>query len=247
MAELNDPLAAAPAPAPVSDNTFSFTLPESAGSLVVSIDVAQVPGPTRLALLHAGIKGLISGRINVAIVRYNKDNAPFAALAAHDAAVAANIADPITNQPPTTDRAALVAAIGERKAPDTVNVSAKVSEAIADLIAGKTGTRKGEGAGRARVTKDPVDAAVTGVVVREVFAKNKALNSKYTYPMAVKEIGDAGGGTAFLKARIATLVAGGASEADLNKMLETKYLAPARAMTGTDALKGKAGELPNIL
>jgi hypothetical protein len=223
----------ATAPAPVADpNVLSFELPESAGNFTVSLDMQTIPAATRLDLLKRAVTQLISGRVNVALSRVNKANEAFIK---YDEALAAHTADPITVPAPALPE-------GERTPP--VDVAAKVSEGIAALQAGKLTREKSESTSR-RVARDPVDAIVTGVVQRELFAKNKAANPSYKWTDVVKEVGASG--VAYLNKRIETLVAGGADRGQLEAMLDAKYIAPARIQAGVTPLTGKKSELPNIL
>lgn len=232
-----------PALAPVAPSPFSFelaeTLPLTAEQRTVTLDRSLIPPEARSELLNEAIRTRIVNRVNVANVRFNKANEPFAAYAKYQAALAAHTADPITVPHPGPP---VPAPTGT--APTPVDFVAKVNEAIADLYKGDLGRRTGE-PGKSRTPKDPVDKAVTSIVVKEVFDNNKASNAKYTYPDAVKTVGSSG--VTYLLAKIDELVAAGQDRAKLVEFMERRYLAPARILAGVDTLKGKAGELPNIL
>lgn len=237
MADLPN-LTATDAPAPAANtNALTFALPAEAGDFTV--DLARIPAETRLELLKNAVKTAIINRVNVANVRHGKANGAFEAFDKYTAAKAAYDADPISNANPGD---APEAPKGDR--PAAIDLVALATAGAEALYSGEL-RKKGDGTAKTRTPKDPVDALVTQNVVRELFTKNKATDAKYTYPMAVKEVGASG--TAFLKARIDTAVAAGADRAQLEKMLEARYLAPARMMAGVDGLKGKNAELPNIL
>lgn len=218
----------------------AFTLPESLGSVAVSIDLAAIPAETRLELLKTAVEGTIRNRVNVAHQRHLKAAAPFAAITAYGAALAAYNADPlgVTNPGPAPE-----APTGT--APAAFNGQELVDNATAALLKGELRKKGEKGEAKSKAPKDPVDQAVTGIVVKEVYKKQRELNDKYTYLQAVKEVGASG--IEYLNAKIEALVAAGGDKANLDKMLEARYLSPARILAGVDTLKGKNAELPNIL
>lgn len=184
---------------------FTFAVPNT-DNVQVGIDIAEVPAEIRTKMLQGAVKTYILGRANVANVRYNKLKAEYDKARADD---------------PT----------GDHKAPEAPDLIALVSAAKTDLLAG-TIRERGTGEGKTRQPKDPLDKAVTGVVVTALFAARKAADPKYSYLTAVKEVGASG--IAFLKAQIDAKVENGADRAELEKSMETRYMAPARKMVGVD-------------
>lgn len=220
-------------------NPFTFALPGDAGDF--TIDLAAIPADTRMELLRNAVKTAVVNRVNVANVRHGKKLEPFAAFDAYGKAMSAYNADPLSNPKPEGD--APTAPTGEH--PGTLDLRKLAQEGADALLRGELRRPKSDTPAKSRAPKDPVDALVTQQVVRELFKKNKELDAKYTFPQATKEVGASG--IEYLKGRIADAVAKGGNQADLEKMLETRYLAPARVMAGVKPLGGKSAELPNIL
>lgn len=187
-------------------NVFLCPLPNSESSL--SIDRTQIPAEVRLSLLDSAIKENVRNRVNAANVRFNKLNAPWVS---YDNAIAADPAQTAVAKPE-----------GERPTIDLVSIAQKARD---DLYSGNIRATKEKGAGRKTV--DPLVKTVTDVVVREVFAKEKA--NGMTFVQAKAKVGD---GVAYLKARIEELVASGADRGALEKMLEDRYMKPARIILG---------------
>lgn len=219
---------------------YTFELPESLSKTAVSIDLLAIPQETRMELLKMAIAGTVRNRVNVANQRYIKAVAPFAALDAYGAALAAYNADPLTVANPG---AAPEMPAGTRPAP--FDAAKLIADAVGALLKGELKKKGEKGEAKVKTPKDPVDAAVTGIVVKEVYKKSREQDDKYTYLQAVKEVGASG--IAYLNAKIEALVAIGGDKANLDKMLEARYLSPARILAGVDVLKGKNAELPNIL
>jgi hypothetical protein len=224
----------APAPdaAPATPNTVvEITVPHSGvdggDDRKVLIDAATIPAEARFELLRSAVRGFVTNRVNVANVRRNKELAPWLA---YEQAIAA---DPM--------QTAVAKPEGER--PQPLDTFAKAQEALAALAKGEIRTVT-KGTGKSRTPKDPLVAAVTPIVVRAVFDANKARDPKYTYPLAVKEVG--GDGIAYLNKQIDAKVAAGADRAALEKARDEKYLNPARIMIGQGGGK-KVTDLPSIL
>lgn len=203
--------------APVADpNTFAFLV--TGTETQISINVAEIPAEIRLELLKDAIKRNVLNRVNAANQRFVKENAPFAA---YDEAMKADATQTVVPLP-TGDR-------------PTLDLLTPASAARKDLYEGKL-RRQGTGDAK-RKKADPMTTTVTGVVVREVFQKKSEADSTYKYTDAVKEVSAAGGGIAYLDARIAALVAGGADAGALAKMKEDKYMKPARIILGLEVPK----------
>lgn len=226
------------APAETNANVLVYTVPGTGGdgepaAVTRSLDLATIPPETRLALLKNAVGTTINNRVNVTNSRYNVALKPFIA---YDEAMKA---DPL--------QTAVAKPEGER--PAAPDLTAKVDEAIADLVAGKLRERGKSGA-KPRQTRSPLVAAVTPIVVRAVFDANKAANASYKYPDAVKEVG--GDGIAYLNAQIDAKVnaAPADAQAELRKQLEksrdTRFINPAKVMIGETTTKA-SDALPSIL
>jgi hypothetical protein len=194
----------------------------------VSFDCATIPGETRLDFLKGAVRSYIANRLNGVHTRHEKDE-KVVAWKAYDEA---SKADPLQSAVPKPE--------GDRPAaPDYKDA---LTRALDDLTKGNV--RKVGAEPKARKTKDPLVAVVTDAVVREVFASKKAANAKYTYLEAKKEVG--ADGVEYLNRMIEAKVAGGVDRALLTKMLDEKYIGPAKAMLGITSSK-KVSELPSIL
>lgn len=213
-----------PAVAPSAIAEFEF--PNLEGKRL--FDCATVPGELRLDFLKTALRQHIANRLNSVHNRYAKDEAVIAWTAYDEASKA----DPL--------QAAVAKPEGER--PAAPDYAAAYDRAVAALVAGTIRRQSDEP--KQRKAKDPLIATVTSVVEREVFAARKALNAKYSFLEARKEVG--GDGIAYLNAMIETKVAAGSVRADLEKMRDEKYIKPAQAMLGLTT--GKAlSALPSIL
>lgn len=201
--------------APAADpNALIFRIPNTETD--INIDITKIPAEARLELLKKAIKDHVTNRVNQTNVRHKKALAPWDA---YDEAVKADALQSAVAKP-TGDK-------------PTVDLIAPAAAARADLYEGKLRTQT-EG-GKPREAKDPLIAAVTSAVVRELFEKNKVTQTGYKYTDAVKEV--SGDGVAYLNARIAEKVAAGGDEKALNKFLEDRYMKPARIMLGRDLPK----------
>jgi hypothetical protein len=237
-------------------NVLAITIPNTATTeggddQSVSIDLGGIPAEARLELLRNQVRDVVRNRVNVAVQRSKKAREPFSAWAAYNAAIAA---DPL--------QTALAKPEGEAPTgdmPAAVDPIAKANEAIASLLKGELGARRGEGNAAGRTPKDPLVTAVTGVVARAVYEANKGTTvadgkggtRKFTYPDAVKLVG--GDGVAYLNAQIDAKVSAApeAEQAALRTQLEKRrddqYVNPARIMLGQTATGKKGSELPSIL
>jgi hypothetical protein len=217
---MTDPLASAPAPvteeqAPaVNENVFTFRIPNTETD--IATDLTLIPAEHRMHLLKGAVRAYITNRVNQVNVKHT------AKVRAFDAYDEAMKADPL--------QTAVAKPEGERP---TVDLLAPAAAARADLYAGNLRT-PGEG-GKARETKDPLVKAVTDVVVRELFNKQRAVVKDYKWTDAVKAVG--GDGQKYLEARIAEKVAEGADAAVLAKFMDERYIKPARIMLGLDTNK----------
>jgi hypothetical protein len=179
-----------------------------------SFDCANIPAPVRLHFLKLGVRNYIANRLNQHNVRHNK-NPLVAAWAAYEAATAA---DPLQSAVPKPEAPAPV-----------LNLTGLYAEAEADLIAGNF-RAKGTGEGRKRELKDPLISTVTNIVVQEVYAMRKKADPKFTFFDARKEVGT--DGIEYLKAAIDLKVEQGVDRTQLEKMMETKYITPAKLALG---------------
>lgn len=203
----------APAPGTGLSPIAVFTIPGIEGEK--QFDCSTMPGEARMHLLRDNVRKYISNAVNSTVQRHAKDEAVIA-WAAYDAAQEADAFQTAVAKPE-----------GERPgAPDLV---AAYDAAIDRLVKGEIRT-KGSGEGRTRAPKDPLVAAVTTVVERELFKSKHAEDAKYTFLEAKKEVG--GDGIAYLKARVDTLAEAGGDRAALEKMLDEKYVKPAKVMLG---------------
>jgi hypothetical protein len=192
-----------------------------------SFDCATIPGNVRLDFLFGAVRAYIANRLNGVHTRHLKDEA-VAAWIAYDEAVKA---DPLQSVVPKPE--------GER--PGEPDYEDAYNRAVADLVAGNIRRQSAEP--KARKTKDPLVSVVSEVVAREVFESRRAADPKYSYLKAKAEVGD---GIAYLNKLIDAKVEAGAPRADLEKMRDTKYINPAKAMLGISTTKA-VSELPSIL
>lgn len=206
-----DPLApAATLAAPVEDpNTFTFVIPGTETS--IAIVLGDIPAEVRMDLLKSKVKEYINNNVNQAAVKYKKAMEPW------DAYAKAQSVDPLqTAVPkPTGD---------QPSAPDLIKPAA---DARARLYSGEI--RKQGEPGAAKPTRDPLTKAITDAVVRELFEKRKEAGSKPKWIEVTKEVGD---GIAYLNTMIAAKVAAGADAAVMAKLLEEKYMKPAKMLLG---------------
>lgn len=193
-----------------------------------SLDLTGLPGEVRMDFLKQGVRAYIQNRLNGLYNRHNKDEK----VVAWNAYDEASKADALQTAVPKPE--------GDR--PAEPDYQEAYNRAVADLIAGNV--RKVSGEPKARKTTDPLTKIVTEVVAREVFDARKVGNPKYTYLNAKSEVG--ADGIKYLNDLIDAKVEAGASRADLEKMRDTKYINPAKAMLGITTTKA-LGELPSIL
>lgn len=193
-----------------------------------SFDCARIPAAVRLDFLKDATRKYISNRLNAHTQRF-KNSDLVKAWDLYEAAIAADPLQSVVPKPEATK-------------PPAPDLEAHYADAITALTTGAIRKQTGEAKTRARV--DPLVKLVTDTVVRELFDSKKAADSKYTYPMAKKEVGS--DGIAFLNARIDAKVAAGADRALLEKMRDTKYVRPAEMMLGRNETKA-VKELPSIL
>lgn len=219
-------LAAGAPAAPAADPMLKFTLPTIDGEQ--SFDVTTIPGEVRLDLLKGAVRSYIANRVNSAHQRHLKDE-DVVAWTAYDEAVKA---DPLQTAVPKPVKDRPVA-------PDLV---AALTRAYDDLKAGNV--RKIGDEPKKRATKDPLVALVTKAVVRDVFEARKALDPKYSFLTAQKEVGT--DGIAYLNTMIEQKVAAGVDRGQLEKMRDNKYVNPAKVMLGITENKNTQG-LPSIL
>jgi hypothetical protein len=194
----------------------------------VQFDCAIIPSEVRLDFLKGAVRAYIANRLNAANTRYTKDD-QVAAWNAYDAATAADALQTIVPRP----------AFDKPVEPNYMDV---YERAVADLANGNIRRQGTEP--KARKTKDPLISLVTDAVVRAIFDTRRAVDPKYTFFMARKEVGT--DGIAYLDAAIEEKVAQGIDRAQLEKAKEDKYIGPAKRMLGQTVDK-KNAELPSIL
>lgn len=217
----------APAPTPAAlDPIAVMEFPNLDGKH--SLDMAGIPGDVRMDFLKQGVRAYIQNRLNGLYNRHNKDEK----VVAWNAYDEASKADALQTAVPKPE--------GER--PAEPNYQEAYDRAVADLIAGNV--RKVSGEPKARKTADPLTKIVTEVVAREVFDARKATDPKYSYLKAKSEVG--ADGIKYLNDLIDAKVEAGADRGALEKMRDTKYINPAKAMLGISTTKA-VSELPSIL
>lgn len=220
--------AADPAPAaPVVNPAIAeFEFPNLTGKR--SFDCTTIPSDVRLTFLKGAVRAYIANRLNGVHTRYLKDP-NVAAWNAYDEATKADPLQTVVPQP-TAGR------------PAEPNYDEAYTRATADLASGAVRRQSDEP--KVKKTKDPLVSVVTDVVAREVFESKRAADPKYTYIKAKAEVGT--DGIAYLNALIDAKVEGGADRTALEKMRDTKYINPAKAMLGLTTSKA-TDALPSIL
>lgn len=191
-------------------------------------DCALIPSETRLDFLKGAVRSYIANRLNGVHTRHLKDE-KVAAWNAYDEATKADALQTVVPKP-------------EGEKPGEPDYLDAYNRAIADLTAGTVRRQSAEP--KARKTKDPLVSVVTEVVAREVFESRRVADPKFTYLHAKKEVGT--DGIAYLNALIDAKVEGGADRTALEKMRDTKYVNPAKAMLGISTTKA-VSDLPSIL
>lgn len=218
------------APAPVAPGPvepFTFMVKDFGQN--VTMDLAKLPDTVVDYLLKNAIKAYVQNRTSTAKSSAKDENQPWTAYEAAEAAQPGQTLVPMPEKP--------------KVVVDYADIIRKAVKALYDDTIGK---RDGSGTKKKAERKDPLIAAITRTVIQEVFEKNYALDNNYKYPMASKEVGT--DGLAYLRAKMAANVAAGvATEEQMNYVLETKYLKPARTMLGLDPLTGKGKDAPAIL
>lgn len=214
--------AATPAPSPIAE----FEFPNLDGKR--SFDLTIVPANIRMDFLAAGVRGYIQNRLNSLLTRHNRDPKVVAWFAYDEATKA----DPL--------QSAVAKPEGER--PAAPDYEAAYAEAVKALQEGKV--RKVSQDGPKRKPVDQLTKIVTEVVTREVYDARRAANPKYSFFDAKKEVGT--DGVAYLQAKMAEKVAAGADATEMQKVLDTRYLNPAKAMLGQSTDK-KLNGLPSLL
>jgi len=176
------------------------------------INLELIPENTRKDLLRSAVQNYITNRVSTSKSVIKKKNEPF------DIYDAACKNDPLQNLVKQPE--------GEREVLDVITV---MTTGINALYEGKFGRRSGDGR-KSKPQRDPLVTQITRAVVQEVYQKQKELNPAYKYPMAAKQVGS--DGLAYLKARMEERIASGADAKQLNDLLETRYIRPAKIMLG---------------
>jgi hypothetical protein len=234
MTDLGTLAPAAPAET-VAATVLAFTHPVF-GDSKFDFDCATIPANIRLDFLKSQTRAYVANRINSLQQRHAKDEKVMA-WAQYEAAQQADAFQTAVSKP-------------DFDKPAEPDYNEALERAFADLRDGKT-RRHGEGTGRKpRERKDPLIKLVTDAVVKDVYEKKSAGDSKYTYVMARAEVGV--DGVAYLNTLIAEKVAAAPHDdqpavlAALEKMRETKYINPAKLMLGITENKA-IRDLPSIL
>lgn len=211
-------------PAPVAaeqpaanPNVFQFKVQGTETD--IALDISLIPAEVRMDGLKKYLRDYVTNAVNQENVRATKANAPFDA---YDEAVKA---DPL--------QTAVAKPEGERKVPDLLGTAAAARER---LYKGEV-KKVGEGTGKTREKVDPLTKAVTDVVVRELFEKDKAAGGKRKYVEFTSEVSKAGGGIKYLEGVIAEKVEQGADKASLDKFMQDRYIKPAELLLGLKTTK----------
>lgn len=194
-----------------------------------TFDCATIPSDVRLDFLKSAVRAYIANRLNSLQTRYQKDPLVVAWTAFKEASKA----DPLQT----------IVAKPDKDEPAKPNFAEAYERAVKDLAEGKI-RRQSDEPKPPKKSRDPLIAVITDAVIREVYDARKAKDNKYTYIMARAEVGP--DGVAYLDRMIAAKVAEGADQAALEKMKETRYVAPAKMMLGISTNKSAQG-LPSIL
>ncbi len=218
--------AAAPADPATNPNAFSFKIAhtdtdENKEGTHIGVDLSLIPTEIRMDFVQKAIRDYVNNSVNQAQRRADEANK---AWDAYEAAIAADAMQTAVAKP---DK--------ERETADLVGTAKAARERLYKGEVRKQGT----GEGKSRAPKDPLIAAITQVVVREVFDKNKTATPGYKWPQAIKEVG--ADGLAYLKARVEALVTAGQDRATLEKFLDEKYVKPAQMMIGAKTNKATEG------
>jgi len=220
------PPAAPPAP-PAAVDPFTFLVKDFGQN--VTMDLARIPEPVVDYLLKNAVKAYVQNRTSTAKSSAAKENEPWVAYR-----------NAMANDPTQT-----MVAMPE-KPEIVVDYQDIIIKAVKALYEDTIGKRDGTGTKKKAERKDPLIAAITRTVIQEVFEKNYALNNSYKYPQASKEVGT--DGVAYLRAKMAANVAAGTATAEqMDYVLETKYMKPARIMLGLEGLSGKGKDMPGIV
>lgn len=189
----------------------------------VEIDLDKVPDWFRMRVLKKALIGIIDNRVNAAKDKAKKDNASWTLYDNAGGDLQTDVAQP-------SDPRAVVPFkdIAER--------------ARTAFYEGQLG-RRGDGEGKSKAPKDPLEAMITRVVTDEVYAKGRKDTPGYKFFTAQKVVNDAGGGSAYLKAKIEEKVADGADRATLEKTLDLRYVKRARELLGLDKVKGGEADI----
>lgn len=206
---------------PTNDNSYVMDIDVEGMDTVETLDLAQVPMDVRIHLLKTAARSYVHNRVSTAAAKTKKDNESWAI---YEAACAH---DPLQTTVPKPDTDKVV-----------TDYKGIVAGAINALLTGQLG-RKGTGKQKPKVLRDPIITQVTRAVVAKVYKDNVALDPSYKYPTAQKEVGN--NGYDYLRAvKLPEWMAAGGTEADFNKVVETKYTKPARLMLGLDVPKSLA-------
>jgi len=215
----------APAAAEQPSNTFLFAIPNTDKQM--QIDRTAIPAELRLELLDKAIEAYVRNSVNVANVRANKEAEPWTAYNEAQKADSLQTAVPRPEGEEPTEEA-------------RVTMLIETATAARERLY-KNEVQRRDGSGKSKAPKvDPLTKLVTDAVVREVFDKAREADKSYKWPTAVKAVG--GDGIKYLEAKIAERVAAGASEADLRKFMDSRYIAPAKLMLGQTDTKATKGE-----
>lgn len=200
----------------VEANAFAFVVPNT--EVAIGIALTGIPQDNRMDFLRSAVKAYVANRITTAHAKWLKSCEPWTR---YEEAMKA---DPM--------QSAIAKPEGDKPAaPDYLKLAADARTALYEGNIQK----KGEGTGKARVTRDPLVQQVTQAVTRTLFEAKKNVVPGYKWMDAVKEVGN--DGVVYLKAQIARKVAEGADQATLEKNMEDRFLKPARVILGIDTPK----------
>lgn len=213
---------------PTEGPVAPYTFPSKELGVDVTMDMARIPETVVDYLLKNAVKAYVQNRTSTAKSSAAKENEPWVR---YRNAMAADPNQTLVQMP--------------EKPEVVVDYADIIRSAVRALYEGTMGRRDGTGVKKKAERKDPLIAAITRTVIQEVFEKNYALDNSYKYPMASKEVGT--DGVAYLRAKMASNIEQGlATKEQMEFVLETKYMKPARIMLGMDE-PGKLKDAPSIV
>lgn len=209
-----DPLAPAATLPPVEvGSPYVFDIDIDGLAEPIVFDLRRLPDPVKLHLLKTATKNYVHNRVSTAEAKTKKANADWSL---YEAAMQNDPLQSVVPKP-TVERV-------------TTDVQAIADGAINALVNDLLGRRSGGTGKKAKEKRDPLITQITRAVVADVYKKGTAADPAYKYPTAQKEVGS--DGLAYLRTKLPEWLAKGGDEAGFNKVLETRYINPAKIMLG---------------